>query len=100
MADTTPLAGIRVLELGALIAGPFCAKILAEFGAEVIKIEPPGAGDPLRKWRYLQDGTSVWWQVQSRGKRSVTVDLRQPEGQAIIRELALRADILVENFRP
>ena len=100
MADTTPLSGIRVLELGALIAGPFCAKILAEFGADVIKIEPPGTGDPLRKWRYLQDGTSVWWQVQSRGKRSVTVDLRQPEGQAIVRELALRADIVVENFRP
>jgi crotonobetainyl-CoA:carnitine CoA-transferase CaiB-like acyl-CoA transferase len=100
MADTTPLAGIRVLELGALIAGPFCAKILAEFGADVIKIEPPGTGDPLRKWRYLRDGTSVWWQVQSRGKRSVTVDLRQPEGQAIVRELALRADIVVENFRP
>jgi formyl-CoA transferase len=100
VADTTPLAGIRVLELGALIAGPFCAKILAEFGADVIKIEPPGNGDPLRKWRYLRDGTSVWWQVQSRGKRSVTVDLRQPEGQAIVRELAVRADIIVENFRP
>ena len=100
MPDTTPLAGIRVLELGALIAGPFCTKILAEFGAEVVKVEPPGTGDPLRKWRYLQDGTSVWWQVQSRGKRSVTIDLRQPEGQAIVRELASRADILVENFRP
>lgn len=95
-----PLAGLRVLELGALIAGPFCTKILAEFGADVIKVEPPGSGDPLRKWRYLQDGTSVWWQVQSRGKRSVTIDLRKAEGQAIVRDLALRADILVENFRP
>ena len=89
-----------MLELGALIAGPFCTKILAEFGADVIKVEPPGSGDPLRKWRYLQDGTSVWWQVQSRGKRSVTIDLRKREGQAIVRDLAARADILVENFRP
>jgi crotonobetainyl-CoA:carnitine CoA-transferase CaiB-like acyl-CoA transferase len=89
-----------VLELGALIAGPFCAKILAEFGAEVIKIEPPGQGDPLRKWRYVRDGTSVWWHVQSRGKKSVALDLRKPEGQAIARQLALAADIVVENFRP
>ncbi len=86
--------------MGALIAGPFCTKILAEFGADVVKIEPPKHGDPLRKWRYMKDGTSVWWHVQSRNKRSVTVDLRQPEGQAIARALALRADILVENFRP
>jgi crotonobetainyl-CoA:carnitine CoA-transferase CaiB-like acyl-CoA transferase len=95
-----PLAGLKVLELGALIAGPFCAKILAEFGAEVIKIEPPGQGDPLRKWRYVKDGTSVWWHVQSRGKKSVALDLRKPEGQAIARKLALAADIVVENFRP
>ncbi len=95
-----PLAGLRVLEMGALIAGPFCAKILAEFGADVVKLEPPGHGDPLRKWRYLKDGTSVWWHVQSRNKRSVTVDLRQPEGQAIARALAERADVVVENFRP
>ena len=94
------LAGLRVLEMGALIAGPFCAKILGEFGADVVKLEPPGQGDALRKWRYLQDGTSVWWHVQSRNKRSVGVDLRQPEGQAIARALALGADILVENFRP
>ncbi|CAG0988946.1 succinyl-CoA:(S)-malate CoA-transferase subunit B [Burkholderiales bacterium] len=94
------LAGLRVLELGALIAGPFCAKLLGEFGADVVKIEPPGQGDPLRKWRYLKDGTSVWWHVQSRNKRSVGLDLRKPEGQAIARELASRADILVENFRP
>ena len=94
------LAGLKVVEMGALIAGPFCAKLLGEFGADVVKIEPPGQGDPLRKWRYLQDGTSVWWHVQSRNKRSVGLDLRKPEGQAIARELAARADILVENFRP
>ena len=94
------LSGLKVLEMGALIAGPFCAKLLGEFGADVVKIEPPGQGDPLRKWRYLKDGTSVWWHVQSRNKRSVGVDLRKPEGQAIARELAARADILVENFRP
>ena len=95
-----PLAGLKVLELGALIAGPFCAKILAEFGADVVKLEPPLHGDPLRKWRYVRDGTSVWWHVQSRNKRSVTVDLRTPDGQAIARALAERADIVVENFRP
>ncbi|MEP7062312.1 MAG: CaiB/BaiF CoA-transferase family protein [Betaproteobacteria bacterium] len=94
------LAGLKVVELGALIAGPFCSKILAEFGADVIKVEPPGEGDPLRKWRHLRDGTSVWWHVQSRNKRSVTVDLRAPDGQAIVRELCERADIVVENFRP
>jgi len=97
---TRPLAGLRVLEMGALIAGPFCAKVLAEFGADVVKIEPPGQGDPLRKWRYVKDGTSVWWHVQSRGKRSAAVDLRKSEGQAIARALALRADVVVENFRP
>jgi len=86
--------------MGALIAGPFCAKILAEFGADVIKIEPPHLGDPLRKWRYLKDGTSLWWHVQSRNKRSVTLDLRKREGQQIARKLVERADILVENFRP
>ena len=91
---------MRVLELGQLIAGPFCAKLLAEFGADVVKIEPPGLGDPLRKWRHLRDGTSVWWHVQSRGKRSVALDLRQPEGQAVARRLAHSADILIENFRP
>jgi crotonobetainyl-CoA:carnitine CoA-transferase CaiB-like acyl-CoA transferase len=100
MTAARPLAGLKVLELGALIAGPFCAKILAEFGAEVIKIEPPGQGDPLRKWRYVKDGTSVWWHVQARGKKSVALDLRKPEGQAIARKLALAADIVVENFRP
>lgn len=100
MVPPKPLAGLKVLELGALIAGPFCAKVLAEFGAEVVKLEPPGLGDPLRKWRYVRDGTSLWWHVQSRNKRSVAVDLRTPEGQAIARALMERADIVVENFRP
>lgn len=95
-----PLAGLRVLEMGALIAGPFCTKLLGELGADVVKIEPPGQGDPLRKWRYMKDGVSVWWHVQSRNKRSVAVDLRTSDGQAIARALAARADILVENFRP
>ena len=95
-----PLEGIKVLELGQLIAGPFATKILGEFGAEVIKIEPPKTGDPLRKWRLLHEGTSVWWASQSRNKKSVTVDLRSAEGQAIIRRLVQEVDILVENFRP
>jgi formyl-CoA transferase len=94
------LAGLKVVELGQLIAGPFAAKTLADFGAEVIKIEPPGAGDPLRKWRLLLDGTSVWWQVSSRNKRSLALDLRTPEGQDIVRRLAAEADVLIENFRP
>jgi formyl-CoA transferase len=95
-----PLDGIRVLELGQLIAGPFASRLLAEFGADVIKVEPPGTGDPLRKWRMLHDGTSVWWASQSRNKRSVTLDLRDPEGQAIARRLAAEADVVIENFRP
>lgn len=94
------LAGLKVIELGQLIAGPFAAKTLADFGAEVIKIEPPGVGDPLRKWRLLHEGTSVWWEAQSRSKKSVCVDLRQKEGQDIVRALAKDADILIENFRP
>ena len=98
--NTGPLAGLKVLELGQLIAGPFAAKTLADFGADVIKIETPGAGDPLRGWRLLKDGTSVWWQVQSRNKRSVALDLKQPEAQEIVRKLALDADVLIENFRP
>jgi formyl-CoA transferase len=95
-----PLAGIKVLELGQLVAGPFCGKTLADFGAEVIKIEPPGEGDPLRKWRRMRNGTSLWWQVQSRNKKSVTCDLRRPEGQEIVRRLARASHIVVENFRP
>ncbi len=125
-----PLAGLKVIELGQLIAGPFAARTLADFGADVIKIEPPAAagvdkdapaaggaasaargaapaagseasgGDPLRRWRLLKDGTSVWWQVQSRNKRSLALDLRQPAGQDIVRQLAAEADVLIENFRP
>ena len=94
------LSGLKVIELGQLIAGPFAAKTLSDFGAEVIKIEPPGSGDPLRKWRLLKDGTSVWWQVQSRNKRSLALDLKQVEAQDIVRKLASEADVLIENFRP
>jgi len=98
--SSKPLSGIRVLELGQLIAGPFAAKMLGEFGAEVIKIEPPGKGDPLRNWRLIHDGTSVWWQVQSRNKKSVSLDLRKPEAQDLIRALVKDIDVVVENFKP
>jgi formyl-CoA transferase len=99
-ATAGPLQGIRVLELGSLIAGPFCAKTLADFGAEVIKVEPPGEGDPLRRWRRMRNGVSLWWHVQSRSKKSITLDLRQADGQAVVRRLARSCDILIENFRP
>jgi len=95
-----PLAGLRVVELGTLIAGPFCARILAEFGAEVIKIEAPDGGDPLRTWRKLHEGTSLWWSVQARNKKSVTANLRVEAGQEVVRRLVQKADIVVENFRP
>ncbi|ETF02228.1 CoA transferase [Advenella kashmirensis W13003] len=95
-----PLDGIKVLELGQLIAGPFATKMLGEFGAEVIKIEPPGTGDPLRKWRMLHEGTSVWWASQSRNKKSVTLNLHEREGQDVIRQLVADVDVIVENFRP
>jgi formyl-CoA transferase len=96
-----PLAGIRVVELGQVIAGPFCGQLLGDYGAEVIKIEPPGAGDVLRQWgRVDATGDSLWWSVTARNKRSVTVNLREPDGQDIVRQLACRSDILVENFRP
>jgi formyl-CoA transferase len=94
------LRGVRVIEMGQLIAGPFAGKTLGEFGADVIKIEAPGAGDPLRNWRMIKEGTSVWWQVQSRNKRSIALDLRSPEGQDIARKLIAEADVLIENFRP
>ena len=97
---TQALAGLKVLELGQLIAGPFAGKTLADFGADVIKVEPPGDGDPLRKWRLLHDGTSVWWQVQSRNKKSVALDLRSDEGRDAVRALAAEADVLIENFKP
>ena len=99
-SSSGPLAGLKVIELGQLIAGPFAAKTLADFGADVIKIESPVAGDPLRKWRLLKDGTSVWWHVQSRNKRSVALDLKNPQAQEIVRQLVQSADILIENFRP
>ena len=99
-ASLGPLAGLKVLELGQLIAGPFAAKLFAEFGAEVVKLEPPGSGDPLRQWRLLHNGTSLWWYVQARNKKSVTVDLRSTAGQEIARRLAREADIVIENFRP
>ena len=99
-SQVAALAGLKVLELGQLIAGPFAAKTLADFGAEVIKIEQPNSGDPLRKWRMLKEGTSVWWQVQSRNKRSLSLDLRTKEGQELVRQLAQEADVLIENFRP
>ena len=95
-----PLEGLKVLELGQLIAGPFAGKCFAEFGADVIKVEPPGSGDPLRKWRSLHNGTSLWWFVQNRAKKSITVDLRVPDGQEIVRKLAVDADVIIENFRP
>jgi formyl-CoA transferase len=98
--DMEPLAKLKVIEMGQLIAGPFAAKTLADFGADVIKIEPPKVGDALRKWRLLKDGTSVWWQVQSRNKRSLSLDLRQAEAQEIVRTLIGEADVLIENFRP
>jgi formyl-CoA transferase len=95
-----PLANLKVIEMGQLIAGPFAAKTLADFGADVIKIEAPIVGDALRKWRLLKDGTSVWWQVQSRNKRSLSLDLKLFEAQEIVRSLVKEADILIENFRP
>ncbi len=95
-----PLAGIKVLELGTLIAGPFCSRMLAEFGAEVIKIEAPGDGDPLRHWRVLKDGTSLWWSVQARNKKSITLNMKDGRAQEIARQLALDADVIIENYRP
>ena len=99
-ASVGPMAGIKVLELGTLIAGPFCARMLAEFGAEVIKIEAPGEGDPIRKWRVLKDGNSLWWYVQSRNKKSITLNMKDKRAQEIAQRLALDADIIIENYRP
>lgn len=94
------LAGLRVVEMGQLIAGPFVGKTLGEFGAEVVKIEPPLNGDPLRQWRLLEGGTSLWWQVQSRNKQSLALDVRTAQGQEIARRLIGECDVLIENFRP
>jgi crotonobetainyl-CoA:carnitine CoA-transferase CaiB-like acyl-CoA transferase len=95
-----PLQGVRVLELGTLIAGPYAGSLLAQFGAEVIKVESPGEGDPLRKWRKLHEGTSLWWYTQSRNKKSITLDLKREEARAIVRRLVANTDIVIENFRP
>ena len=95
-----PLAGIKVLELGTLIAGPFCARMLGEFGADVIKIESPQGGDPIRQWRVLKDGNSLWWSIQSRNKKSITLNMKDKRAQDIARRLALDADIVIENYRP
>ncbi|MEH6354551.1 MAG: CaiB/BaiF CoA-transferase family protein [Marinobacter sp.] len=101
LALKTPLSDLKVLELGQLIAGPYCGQILADFGADVIKIEPPGKGDSMRQWGEVDaDGEPVWWNVIGRNKQSVTLNLREPQGQEILRNLASQADILIENFRP
>ena len=97
---THPLSGVKVIELGTLIAGPFASRICAEFGAQVIKVESPDGGDPLRKWRKLYEGTSLWWFVQARNKKSLTLNLKHPEGLSILKALLADADILIENFRP
>ena len=95
-----PLQGIRVLEIGTLIAAPFAARIMGEFGAEIIKIEAPHGGDPLRTWRKLHQGTSLWWYLQSRNKKSLALDLKSADGLAIAKQLAATADVLIENLRP
>jgi len=96
-----PLSDIKVLELGTLIAGPFCSRIMAEFGAQVIKVEAPDGGDPLRQWPQVASRhVRSWWYVQARNKKSVTVNMREPEGQEIVRDLAAQADVVIENFRP
>ena len=97
---TKPLSGLKVVELGTLIAGPFASRICAEFGAQVIKVESPDGGDPLRKWRKLYEGTSLWWFVQARNKKSLTLNLKHPDGLNILKQLLADADILIENFRP
>ena len=99
-APQRPLDGIRVLELGQLLAGPFAGTILAYFGAEVIKVEPPGAGDPIRNWRLLDEGTSVWWRSLGRNKKCLSIDLRLPEGRELVKKLAAEVDVLIENFKP
>ena len=99
-AKAGPLAGVKVVEMGTLIAGPYCARLLAEFGAEVVKVETPGEGDPLRKWRVLHEGNSLWWYAQARNKKSIALNLKDAKAQEVVRRLAREADIVVENFRP
>ena len=98
--DRRPLAGMRVIEVGQLLAGPFTGTILGYFGAEVIKVEPPDGGDPIRAWREVRNGTSLWWASLARNKKCVTLDLRTPRGRALLADLAAKADVFVENFRP
>lgn len=100
MSAQKPLDGVKVIELGTLIAGPFASRVMAEFGAEVIKVESPDGGDPLRKWRKLYEGTSLWWYVQSRNKQSLTLNLKSDEGKEILKRLIADADVVIENFRP
>jgi len=103
MLDKTsigPLEGVKVLELGSLIAGPFAGRLFADFGAEVLKVEPPKKGDPIRKWRLLHNDNSLWWYVQSRNKKSITLDLKNEDAQEVIKELVKEVDIVIENFRP
>ena len=100
MTNRKPLDGIRILELGNIVAAPFAGKILSEFGAEVIKVEEPTKGDPLRNWRVMDKETSVWWYVQGRNKKSITVNLREKEGQDIVRKLVKKVDVVLENFKP
>jgi len=95
-----PLEGVKILELGSLIAGPYAGGVLAQFGAEVIKIEPPSIGDPLRKWRKMDGDTSLWWYSQSRNKKSITLNLKDADAQQIVRDLVKEADVVIENFRP
>ena len=96
-----PLSGIRVLELGSFIAGPFAGQLLGDYGAEVIKVEPPEAGDPMRKWGHCDDkGRSFWWPAIARNKQSVAINLRSEEGRDVVRQLALQSDVILENFTP
>ena len=96
-----PLEGVRVVEMGSFLAGPFCGQLLADFGAEVIKVEPPGKGDPMREWgRHRKEGKTLWWPIIARNKKSVTLNLREAEGQELARRLIAEADVVVENFRP
>ncbi|MCV6627241.1 MAG: CoA transferase, partial [Cellvibrionaceae bacterium] len=100
MSAGKPLAGLKVIEAGQLLAGPFAGSMLAYFGAEVIKLEPPEGGDPIRGWRELRDGTSLWWYSLGRNKKSLSLDLKQAQGQAIAKRLMAEADVVIENFRP
>lgn len=97
---TGPISNLRVIELGTLTAAPFAARLLAEFGADVIKVKPPNGGDPLRTWRQMHGDTSLCWYLQSRNKRCIAIDLRQPEGQEVVRRLVSDAHVVIENFRP